>query len=232
MAPSSKHLLVAAGVATVAVGAAWWLSSRRRRAPTAAAKAAKPPCCAAKAEKAAAADPPKADPPQLTEEEQAQAAARQQAVAAKERGNKRFQGRQYQLAIDEYSKAIELSPDPSHKVRVRVRVRLRALTLTLTLTPTLTLTRTLTKDVSVFYGNRAQCWACLEKYEEAERDCVSALAIDPVYVKALCRRAMAREKMGKLPEALLDLTAACMLSGFQNEMATSNTDRLIKEVAD
>ena len=59
---------------------------------------------------------------------------------------------------------------------------------------------------------------------------MSALAIDPVYVKALCRRAMAREKMGKLPEALLDLTAACMLSGFQNEMATSNTDRLIKEV--
>ena len=41
---------------------------------------------------------------------------------------------------------------------------------------------------------------------------------------------MAREKMGKLPEALVDLTAACMLSGFQNEMATSNTDRLIKEV--
>ena len=100
---------------------------------------------------------------------------------------------------------------------------------------------------------------------------MSALAIDPVYVKALCRRAMAREKMGKVDEALLDLTAACMLSGFQarslvsirllllgacysltvdahphpltlhpltlhpitlhqNEMATSNTDRLIKEV--
>ena len=149
-------------------------------------------------------------------------------------------------AIDEYSKAIELSPDPSDKA------------------------------VSVFYGNRAQCWASLDKYEEAEQDCMSALAIDPVYVKALCRRAMAREKMGKVDEALLDLTAACMLSGFQarslvsirllllgacysltvdahphpltlhpltlhpitlhpitlhqNEMATSNTDRLIKEV--
>ena len=88
-------------------------------------------------------------------------------------------------AIDEYSKAIDLSPDPAHK------------------------------DVSVFYGNRAQCWASLDKYEEAEQDCMSALAIDPVYVKALCRRAMAREKMGKVDEALLDLTAACMLSGFQ-----------------
>ena len=88
-------------------------------------------------------------------------------------------------AIDEYSKAIDLSPDPMHK------------------------------DVSVFYGNRAQCWASLDKYEEAEQDCVSALAIDPLYVKALCRRAMAREKMGKVEEALLDLTAACMLSGFQ-----------------
>ena len=37
-------------------------------------------------------------------------------------------------AIDEYSKAIELSPDPSDKA------------------------------VSVFYGNRAQCWASLDKY--------------------------------------------------------------------
>ena len=98
MAPSNKHLLVAAGVATIAVGAAWYLSSRRRSASKAAAspKAAKaPPCCATtpaeKPEAAAAAAP------QLTEEEQQRAAAMQEAVRAKERGNKRFQGRQYQL---------------------------------------------------------------------------------------------------------------------------------------
>ena len=95
MAPS-KHLLVAAGVATIAVGAAWYLSSRRRRAPKAAAspKAAKPPCCkgAAPAEK-----PEAAAAPQLTEEEQRRMAAMQAATSAKERGNKRFQGRQYQL---------------------------------------------------------------------------------------------------------------------------------------
>ena len=95
MAPSSKHLLVAAGVATIAVGAAWYLSSRRRRAPKAAASptAAKaPPCCATSAEK-----PEAAAAPQLTEEEQQRGAAMQEAVKAKERGNKRFQGRQYQL---------------------------------------------------------------------------------------------------------------------------------------
>eukprot|EP00964_Phaeocystis_antarctica_P053809 scaffold31608_cov63-Phaeocystis_antarctica.AAC.3 len=35
MALSSKHLLVAAGVTTIAVGAAWYLSSKRRRSPKA-----------------------------------------------------------------------------------------------------------------------------------------------------------------------------------------------------
>ena len=56
-------------------------------------KAAKaPPCCATPAEK-----PEAAAAPQLTEEEQQRGAAMQEAVKAKERGNKRFQGRQYQL---------------------------------------------------------------------------------------------------------------------------------------
>jgi len=196
----SKTIAVVAGVATLAVGAAWYLSSRRRRARVQLAASPKaapppPPCCATPAEK-----PEAAAAPRLTEEEQLQLQQREEAVRAKERGNKRFQGRQYQLAIDEYTKAIEISPDPKHK------------------------------DVSVFYGNRAQCYASIDKYEEAEHDCACALDIDPTYVKALCRRAMAREKLGNVEAALLDLTAACMLSGFQNEMATSNTDRLIKEV--
>ena len=67
--------------------------------------------------------------------------AAEQAKRAKERGNKRFQGRQYQQAIVEYTQAIELSPEPAHK------------------------------DVAVFYGNRAQCYASLEEYKLAEQDC-------------------------------------------------------------
>eukprot|EP00965_Chrysotila_dentata_P107713 3557885-Pleurochrysis_carterae.AAC.1 len=53
------------------------------------------------------------------------------------------------------------------------------------------------KDVSVFYGNRAQCFASLDKHAEAEADCDAALAIAPDYVKALCRRAIAREKQAR-----------------------------------
>eukprot|EP00965_Chrysotila_dentata_P235389 6200717-Pleurochrysis_carterae.AAC.2 len=36
---------------------------------------------------------------------------REQAKRAKERGNKRFQGRQFQRAIEEYTEAINISPD-------------------------------------------------------------------------------------------------------------------------
>ena len=123
-----KQLLVAAGVATIAVGTAWYLS-RRRRAPSqeAPSKATPlpPPCCATQ---------------KPVEEEQQQLLRREEAVKAKERGNKRFQGRQYEQAIIEYTKALEISPDPMHK------------------------------DVSVFYGNRAQCYFSLNRFEEAEQE--------------------------------------------------------------
>jgi len=198
---TSRKVVVVLG-ATVALGVAYYLRSRRAGAakpgvPRPSSASAPPPAPAA-VSTVAASEPPA---PNLTPEEQKQQQEqREQATKAKERGNKRFQGRQYQLAIVEYTQAIELSPDPMHK------------------------------DVAVFYSNRAQCYASMEEFELAEQDCESALRIDPPYVKALCRRAISREKLGKIEPALLDFTAACMLSGFQNEMATTSTDRLIKEV--
>ena len=195
-----KKVLVAIGAAAGVVGIALWLRSRRVAAPdegdavpaAATAKAAPPPPSSG----------PATDP--ATEEQ------RQQALRAKERGNKRFQGRQYDKAIEEYTAAIELSPDKAHK------------------------------DVAIFYSNRAHCHQQRDAFAEAEADASAALAIDATYVKALCRRGFAREKLATaagggravelLEAAVLDMTAACILSGFQNDTATGNTDRLLKEL--
>lgn len=119
---------------------------------------------------------------------------------AKERGNKRFAGRQYDQAIAEYTKAIELA-DPSDP------------------------------DVAKYYGNRAQCFACLERHADAETDCDAALRVDPLYVKALARRATAREKLGNLEGAITDFTGALLLSNMSHQTAAESIDRLVKAVS-
>ena len=128
------------------------------------------------------------------------AARAEQANRAKERGNKRFAGRQYASAITEYTNAIALADaqDP---------------------------------ESAKFYGNRAQCHACLEDHAAAEADCSAALSRDPKYVKALVRRANAREKQGKTEQAIVDFTGALLLSDMQNDAATEGVDRLVKQVA-
>jgi tetratricopeptide (TPR) repeat protein len=82
----------------------------------------------------------------------------EEARRAKERGNKRFSGKQFALAIKDYTEAISLAEDKNDP------------------------------EVAKYYGNRAQCHACLEQHAEAAQDCDAALAIDPKYVKALVRR--------------------------------------------
>ena len=124
----------------------------------------------------------------------------EEARRAKERGNKRFAGRQYENAIAEYTRAIELA-DPTDP------------------------------EVAKYYGNRAQCYACLEKFAEAENDCDASLRVDALYVKALARRATAREKLGKLEGAISDFTGALLLSNMNHQAAAEAIDRLVKTVA-
>ena len=111
----------------------------------------------------------------LSDEKVAARAKRgEEANRCKDKGNKRFQGRQYELAIKEYTLGLDLA-DPTDP------------------------------DTAKLYGNRAQCYASLQKYEDAERDCDESLKIDPKYVKALVRRAAAREKLER-PEEVRRLT--------------------------
>ncbi|KAJ1640107.1 hypothetical protein T492DRAFT_556368, partial [Pavlovales sp. CCMP2436] len=89
----------------------------------------------------------------------------EEATRSKERGNKRFTGRQYDLALRDYSRALAVAPDPQDE------------------------------RVSVYYCNRAACLSMLEDHAACAADCDAALAINPKYVKALNRRGSAHEKV-------------------------------------
>lgn len=114
-----------------------------------------------------------ADPTSAKKEISDEAAERQQeAQRAKDRGNKRFQGKQYKQAIEEYSKAIELLGDDQAN-----------------------------KNLAVYFGNRAQCHFLMEDFERALSDCDASISVDPKYVKALIRRGSVHEKLKNLEQA-------------------------------
>lgn len=56
--------------------------------------------------------------------------------------------------------------------------------------------------------------------------------MDSEYVKALNRRAIAYEHLGKFSEALLDFTASCIIDAFSNDISRNALERLLKKVAE
>ena len=56
--------------------------------------------------------------------------------------------------------------------------------------------------------------------------------MDNEYAKALNRRAIAYEHLGKFSEALLDFTASCIMDSFSNEVSRNSLERLLKKVAE
>ena len=54
----------------------------------------------------------------------------------------------------------------------------------------------------VYYSNRAACYANLGDNDQVFEDCNMALKLNPVYIKALNRRAHALELRGDLEESL------------------------------
>ena len=58
---------------------------------------------------------------------------------------------------------------------------------------------------AVFYANRAACCSKAGEYADVVQDCNAALELQPDYVKALLRRAQARESLEDFHEALEDM---------------------------
>ncbi|XP_068620144.1 RNA polymerase II-associated protein 3-like isoform X2 [Battus philenor] len=69
----------------------------------------------------------------------------------------------------------------------------------------------LVKDDAIYYANRGLCYLKKDSLHQAENDCTAALKIDPTYVKALQRRATARERLGSLRAASHDLNEVLKL---------------------
>ncbi|KAF9583288.1 TOM (translocase of outer membrane) complex component [Lunasporangiospora selenospora] len=84
----------------------------------------------------------------------------------------------------------------------------------------------------VYYSNRAACYSIIGKFDKVIEDSTLALTMNPIYVKALGRRAHAYENTGKHQEAMHDFTALCILDGFKNESFASSMERNLKKVSD
>ncbi|GAA95361.1 uncharacterized protein L969DRAFT_92382 [Mixia osmundae IAM 14324] len=87
------------------------------------------------------------------------------------------------------------------------------------------------EEAAVYFSNRAACYANIGQPERVIEDTTKALALDPTYVKALVRRANARESTGeeeKLYAALCDFTAAAILEQFNTPATAEAVERVMK----
>lgn len=84
----------------------------------------------------------------------------------------------------------------------------------------------------VYYSNRAACYASMDDLDKVIEDTTESLRLNPTYVKALNRRALAYEGVGRNQEALLDYTASSIMDNFQNENAAGAIERLLKKIAE
>ncbi|KAJ3532219.1 hypothetical protein NMY22_g7833 [Coprinellus aureogranulatus] len=89
------------------------------------------------------------------------------------------------------------------------------------------------KPEPVYYSNRAACYVNFNPpdHEKVVSDCDEALKLDPNYVKALNRRAVGLEGLGRLTEALRDYTAATILDKFKNASTAAAVERVLKQIA-
>ncbi|KAI9189956.1 TOM (translocase of outer membrane) complex component [Blastocladiella emersonii ATCC 22665] len=85
---------------------------------------------------------------------------------------------------------------------------------------------------SVFWCNRAACYSNLNDPAKVIEDCTKAIELDPTYVKALHRRAIAFEQLGQLRDALNDFTTMTILDGYKNPSAMNSAERLVKQLSE
>lgn len=126
----------------------------------------------------------------------------EKSIKYKNDGNTRFKSGKFNEAIEYYDKAIETCPKNN------------------------------VLELSTFYQNRAAAYEQLKKWSAVKEDCTKALELNTRYVKALFRRAKASENTNDLTASLEDITATCILEGFQNTHSLIFADRVLKELGE
>lgn len=134
----------------------------------------------------------------LDEEQSKTESPLEHATKLKASGNRAFHAGEYDEAIALYNKAIEACP-PNH--------------------PT---------DLATYYQNRSACYEKREMWDKVKEDCTKALSLNEKYIRAFLRRSRAAEKSQDLVLALEDVTAACILEGFQVQGSLLMADRILK----
>lgn len=126
----------------------------------------------------------------------------EKAKSMKDIGNKHFAAKEFELAINHYTKAIELgeSLQPSMKA----------------------------EDLAIFYQNRAAANESLENYEKVLEDCSMAIQKNKNYTKAYRRRANAYSKMEHFDKAMVDAFSTNLLEKFQNQSDIALTESIVQ----
>jgi len=133
----------------------------------------------------------------------------------KEEGNNYFKARQYQAAIVEYTKCLNLDPHRQQDIAT---------------------------FMSKTIANRALCYMKLGNYNQALQDCSAAIEMDPKYIKALMRRADIYKSLASnnasgidqqdaqeyVKKGMADLNSAKDLLKSSGQ-STSDIDRTLKE---
>lgn len=81
---------------------------------------------------------------------------------------------------------------------------------------------------AVYYSNRAAVSGSLQNWDGVVEDATKALKLRPDYVKCYSRRGVAYEKLEDYNEAVMDFTAACILSNFEDEALGKSVDRVLR----
>lgn len=125
------------------------------------------------------------------------------AVAAKDKGNVYFQKRQYDVAIEMYSSAIEKFENNETSCNL---------------------------ELAACYQNRAAAQIYMKQYGNSISDATKAIELNDHYSKAYFRRAKAYHEQKKYYRALQDTVQASILERFRNKTYTDMIGVLLTQI--
>ncbi|VDD94047.1 unnamed protein product [Enterobius vermicularis] len=120
----------------------------------------------------------------------------------KKRGNDLFKQKDYEGAVEAYTKAIQFCPEGE------------------------------ANHLSLCYQNRAAANERLGNLERVIEDCSTALSLNLFYQKAAVRRGRAYVRLGELENALDDFTYAFVLDANAVDHFAADTDKVVTELCD